>query len=34
MAIASQGGYAAPPPAYYGAPRGYYAPPPAVYYGY
>ena len=33
-AIASQGGYAAPPPAYYGAPRGYYAPPPAVYYGY
>ena len=34
-AIASQGGYAAPPPAYYGAPPGYYAsPPPAVYYGY
>jgi len=33
-AIASQGGYAAPPPAYYGAPGGYYAPPPAVYYGY
>lgn len=34
-AVASQGGYAAPPPAYYGAPPGYYAPPPpAVYYGY
>ena len=33
-AIASQGGYAAPPPAYYGPPRGYYAPPPAVDYGY
>ena len=34
-AIASQGGYAAPPPAYYGAPPGYYAPPPpAVSYGY
>ena len=32
-AIASQGGYAPPPPAYYGAPS-YYAPPPAVYYGY
>src|SRR5579863_7554369 len=34
-AIASQGGYPAPPPAYYGPPPGYYAPPPpAVYYGY
>ena len=33
-AIAS-GGYAAPPPAYYGPAPGYYAPPPpAVYYGY
>jgi hypothetical protein len=34
-AIASQGGYAPPPPAYYGPSPGYYAPPPpAVYYGY
>jgi hypothetical protein len=34
-AIASSGGYAAPPPAYYGPPPGYYRPPPpAVYYGY
>ena len=41
-AIASGGGYYAPPPAYYGPPPAYYAPPPgyytppppAVYYGY
>ncbi|HEX3953105.1 MAG TPA: hypothetical protein VHW90_06005 [Stellaceae bacterium] len=34
-AIASGGGYPAPPPAYYGPRPGYYAPPPpAVYYGY
>ena len=40
-AIASGGGYYAPPPAYYGPPAyyspppGYYTPPPpAVYYGY
>ena len=35
-AIASNGYYAAPPPAvYYGSPApSYYAPPPPVYYGY
>jgi hypothetical protein len=34
-AIASGGGYYAPPPLYYGPPPGYYAPrPPVVYYGY
>jgi len=32
-AAASNYGYSAPPPVYYGAP-GYYAPPPPVYYGY
>jgi len=32
-AIASNNGYYAPPPVYYGPPSGYYA-PPAVYYGY
>lgn len=34
-AIASQGGYYAPPPVYYAPPPVYYPPPPpAVYYGY